>query len=290
MAKYSESNYINLTRDCAVKYAETPLANKANLHVHDAYEVTLILCDDVNVFANDEYYPVPFGTLLIFNTMDSHRIEYKGNDVYRRFVLQFKPEFLSKLDTLSHKLLRSFFLRNFERPNMLPLTEDELSDTLEFYNRMRKIQSKEFMKTERMTFALAEFLVFLNELYFTKNMNKFPTNYNEYGAIYKAILYIQDNYANTLTRKTLSTLTGINERTLCDHFKNVTGMTTNQYILTYRLSVAKNLLMSGIQTTAVSEKTGFDNYSNFSRTFKNHVGLSPKQYAMKFATQPKDSQ
>ena len=284
MAKYSESNYVNINRECNIKYAENPLPNKANLHVHDAYEVTLILCDNVNLFVNDETYPVPFGSLLIFNTMDSHRIEYKGNDVYRRYVLQFKPEFLSQLDTFSHKLLRSFFLRNFDRPNMLALTEDELSDTLEFYNRMRKIRDKASMKKERMTFALAEFLVFLNELYFAKNVSKFPTNYNEYGAIYKAILYIQDNYSGDLTRKTLSTVTGINERTLCDHFKNVTGMTTNQYILTYRLSVAKNLLMSGMQTTAVSEKTGFDNYSNFSRTFKNHVGLSPKQYAMQFSS------
>ena len=282
MAKYSESNYINLTRDCTVKYAENPLLSRANLHVHDAYEVTLILSDDVNVFANDESYPVPFGALLIFNTMDSHRIEYKGSDVYRRFVLHFKPEFLSKLNTLSHKLLRSFFLRNFEKPNMLSLTEDELSDTLEFYNRMRKIQGKEFMKTERMTFALAEFLVFLNELYFTKNESSLPTNYNDYAPIYKAILYVQENYSSELTRKTLSTLTGINERTLCEYFKDVTGMTTNQYILTYRLSVAKSLLLGGMPTAEVSEKTGFDNYSNFSRTFKNHVGLSPKQYAMRF--------
>lgn len=282
MAKYSESNYINLNRDCSVKYAENPLPSRANLHVHDAYEVTLILCDDVNVFVNDEYYPVPFGALMIFNTMDAHRIEYKGNGIYRRFVLQFKPEFLSKLDTMSHKLLRSFFLRNFDRPNFLPLSEDELDETVSFYTRMSKLQNKSFMKKERLTFALAEFLVFLNELYFSKNENKLPTNYNEYGAIYKAILYIQENYASDVSRKTLSTITGIPERTLCDHFKNVTGMTTNQYILTYRLSVAKSLLLNGMQTTAVSEKTGFDNYSNFSRTFKNHVGLSPKQYAMKF--------
>ena len=282
MAKYSESNYINISREFGIKYAENPLPNKANLHVHDAYEITLILSDDVNVFVNDEYYPVPFGALMIFNTMDSHRIEYKGDGIYRRFVLHFKPEFLSKLDTLSHKLLRSFFLRNFEKPNLLILTEDELSDTVEFYNRMRKIRDKEFMKKERMTFALAEFLVFVNEMYFTKNEKKLPINYNEYGAIYKAILYIQENYSGDLTRKTLSTITGINERTLCEHFKNVTGMTTNQYILSYRLSVAKSLLLNNIPTTTVSEKTGFDNYSNFSRTFKNHVGLSPKQYAMKF--------
>ena len=283
MARYSESNYVNLSRDCTIKYAENPLPNKANLHVHDAYEITLILSDDVTVFVNDESYPVPFGTLLIFNTMDSHRIKYTGNDVYRRFVLHFKPEFLSKLDTLSHKLLHAFFLRNLEKPNMLVLTEDEMSDTLEFYNRMRKIQSKEFMKKERMTFALAEFLVFLNELYFTKNEKSLPKNYNDYAPIYKAILYVQENYSSDVSRTTLSTLTGINERTLCEYFKNVTGMTTNQYILTYRISVAKSLLISGMQTTAVSEKTGFDNYSNFSRTFKNHVGVSPKQYAMKFA-------
>jgi AraC-like DNA-binding protein len=254
------------------------------LHVHDAYEITLILSDGVTVYANDESYTVPFGSLLIFNTMDSHRVEYNGNEIYRRFVLQFKPEFLSKQTTLSPKLLRVFFLRNFENPNLLPLTENELSEVLEFYNRLRKIQGKVFMKNERMTFALAEFLVYINELYFTKNDKKLPTNYNEYGAIYKAILYIQENYASDMTRKTLSTITGINERTLCDHFKNVTGMTTNQYILTYRLSVAKSLLLGGMPTAEVSEKTGFDNYSNFSRTFKTHVGLSPKKFAMRYAS------
>ena len=75
MPRYSDSNYVNLDKDCHIKYAEHPMSNKFTMHVHDAYELTLILCDDVNVFVNDEYYPVPFGTLMIFNTMDSHRIE-----------------------------------------------------------------------------------------------------------------------------------------------------------------------------------------------------------------------
>lgn len=282
MPRSYDSNYENLIGDFSFKYADTPVSEKFHVHVHDAYEVTLILSDDVELFINGSSYPVPRGSLLLFNTMDTHMIRYKGKTSYKRYVVWFKPEFLNELDTLSHKLLRSFFLRSFDKPNLLCLTEDELSETVDFYNRLDKLQSRE--KKDRLILALAEFLVYVNELYVSKNENRLPINYNEYGAIYKAILYIQENYASDLTRKTLSTLTGINERTLCDHFRSVTGMTTNQYILTYRLSVAKNLLMHGMQATAVAEKTGFDNYCNFSRTFKNHVGISPKQYAMSFSS------
>ena len=106
-----------------------------------------------------------------------------------------------------------------------------MTEVTAFFTHMSVVQTKEFMKKERLTFALAEFLVYLNELYFTKNESRLPQNYNDYAPIYKAILYVQENYSSELSRKTLSTLTGINERTLCEYFKNVTGMTTNQYIL-----------------------------------------------------------
>ena len=283
MPRYSDSDYVNLSKDFLINYSETPITNKFNLHVHDAYEITLILSDDVEVFANDVSYPVPRGSLLLFNTMDSHKIKYRGSDTYRRFVILFKPDFISELDTLTPKLLRCFFLRNFEKSNLLCLSEDQLSETLGYYKRLEQLSGTEFMKKERLMLALSEFLIFVNDIYFTKNMHNLPTHYDDYGAVYKAILHIQENFSKDISRKTLATLTGTSERTLCEFFKNVTGLTTNQYILTYRLSAAKNLLLKGMQTTAVAEKTGFDNYSNFSRTFKKHVGVSPKQYAMHFS-------
>ena len=167
---------------------------------------------------------------------------------------------------------------------MLCLSDEQLSETVNYYNHLRQLKfSKAFMANERFKLALAQFLIFINDLYFTKNSSNIPVHHDDYVCVYKSILYIQESFANDISRKTLSALTGVNERTLCNYFKNVTGLTTNQYILNFRLSAAKNLLLKGIQTAAVSEQTGFDNYSNFSRTFKKHVGLSPKQYAMQFS-------
>ena len=282
--KYSKSTHEIYSGECSVKYSDTPQSPKFNMHVHDAYEITLILSDDVEVFINDTSYPVPNGSILLFNTMDAHRIKYTGSTSYRRFVLWFKQDFLSEFNTLSYKLLRCFFLRNFERSNLLCLSDERLQEVLVYYNRLRQIKTnKSFMQNERLKLTLAEFLIFLNDLYLTQNVDNLPAYNSDYIAVYKAILYIQENYAKDISRKTLSALTGINERALCEYFKSVTGMTTNQYILTFRLSAAKNLLIKGLPATAVSEKTGFDNYSNFSRTFKKHVGLSPKQYAMQFS-------
>ena len=284
MPKPFESNYANLVGDCSIKYSDTPRSNNFHIHIHDAYEVTLILSDDVELFVNGILYSVPYGSLLLFNTMDSHRIKYNGNKSYRRFVLWFKLDFLSELDSMSNKLLRCFFLRNFDKANLLCLSEEQTESALAFYNRLSKVsRSNGFMKDERLKLSLAEFLIFVNDLYLSQNIRNPHDDHNNYVAVYQSILYIQENFAQDISRRTLSTLTGISERTLCDNFKSITGMTTNQYILNFRLSAAKKLLLKGIQAAAVAEETGFDNYSNFSRTFKKHVGLSPKQYAMRFS-------
>lgn len=281
--KYSHNNFEDLVGDCSIKYADTTFAEKFRMHVHDAYEVTLILSEDVELVINDTSYPVPKGSLLLFNTMDAHQIKYNGISSYRRYVVWFKNDFLNEFDTLSHQLLRCFFLRNFEKANLLTLKDVQLEKALELYGKLKDISDGElFMKSERFKLTLAELLIYVNEWYLSKNVDNIPVRNDDYAAVYKAILYIQENFSKNISRKTLSTLTGLTQRTLCDYFKNVTGMTTNQYVLTFRLSVAKSLLLKNIPTAEVAEKTGFDNYSNFSRTFKNHVGLSPKQYAVKF--------
>ena len=279
---YSDDKYVSYSGNFSVKYSDTPNSKMFNLHIHDAYEITLILSDDVEVLVNDVSYPVPYGSLLLFNTMDAHMIRYKGNKSYRRFVLWFKQEFLAELDSLSYKLLRCFFLRNFDKANMLSLTPEQLKQTREIYNKLKHLKKNDFMTNERLKLAVGEFLILVNEFYFKQNVNNLPDQHNDYTSVYKAILHIQENFSEGVTRKTLSTLTGVNERTLCEYFKNVTGLTTNQYILTFRISASKNLLLKGIPSAEVAEKMGFDDYSNFSRTFKKHVGLSPKQYAMRF--------
>ena len=59
------------------------------------------------------------------------------------------------------------------------------------------------------------------------------------------------------------------------------GTTPSQYIIICRIPGAKELLADGYTVEYTCGKAGFNNLSHFSRTFKNKVGMSPKQYQQK---------
>ena len=58
-----------------------------------------------------------------------------------------------------------------------------------------------------------------------------------------------------------------------------TKKTLHDYLIDYRLHVAKNYLRTTTLTiTSIAEKTGFASYTYFIKLFREHTGLSPLQY------------
>jgi AraC-like DNA-binding protein len=58
-----------------------------------------------------------------------------------------------------------------------------------------------------------------------------------------------------------------------------TGTTINKYITARRISIAKSLLSNGANINDVYIDCGFNDYSNFLKSFKKAVGVSPKKYS-----------
>lgn len=70
-------------------------------------------------------------------------------------------------------------------------------------------------------------------------------------------------------------------------FKEVTGVSPNQYHLDLRLDKAKELLMStDLTVNEVAFKTGFSSIFYFSRLFKKKNGLAPKEYRSRITSMP----
>ncbi|MBR0038185.1 MAG: DNA-binding response regulator [Bacteroidales bacterium] len=62
-------------------------------------------------------------------------------------------------------------------------------------------------------------------------------------------------------------------------FKQITGMTPNDYIREQRMSVAAELLKDPRLTVAeVAYKVGFEDQYYFSKAFKQHFGMPPTKY------------
>lgn len=62
-------------------------------------------------------------------------------------------------------------------------------------------------------------------------------------------------------------------------FKKETGSSLGSYIIERRMEKAKALLAEGKLTVSeVAFAVGYDNFTYFSRLFKNKVGVMPKEY------------
>lgn len=68
---------------------------------------------------------------------------------------------------------------------------------------------------------------------------------------------------------------------LSDVIKRITGDTANHHIKQYVIQLAKNRLVSGMNSSEVAYSLGFDYPQHFSRTFKRITGETPSAYCAK---------
>jgi YesN/AraC family two-component response regulator len=93
------------------------------------------------------------------------------------------------------------------------------------------------------------------------------------------ISYIKEHYSEKLTAKELSVRFGYHPNHINRLVKLNTGMGFKDFLVHYRLEVAKDMLASSAQSiTSVSEGCGFATPSYFSEMFMKHEGMTPREY------------
>ena len=92
------------------------------------------------------------------------------------------------------------------------------------------------------------------------------------------IAYINQNAAQALSLDHLEEVFGLSKYALLHEFKDYTGMSIYQYILTRRIILAQQLLRQGVKPRQACEQCGFSDYTSFYRAFRARTGKSPAQY------------
>ncbi len=93
------------------------------------------------------------------------------------------------------------------------------------------------------------------------------------------ILHLETHYAEEITLHQLSEAFRISVPYLCSTFKAFTGSSPVDYLIKYRILMAKAMLDSTDKPViAVSEDCGFGSLSNFNHLFKALTGFSPTEY------------
>ena len=93
--------------------------------------------------------------------------------------------------------------------------------------------------------------------------------------------YIDGNYTQKITLKTLSEQFFVSRFYIEKNFKKYFGIPAIKYCNRVKFENACRMLSTGKRVSDISEKLGFDNIFSFSRFFKNISGISPSEYRKK---------
>ncbi|OPZ93056.1 MAG: HTH-type transcriptional regulator YesS [Firmicutes bacterium ADurb.Bin419] len=97
--------------------------------------------------------------------------------------------------------------------------------------------------------------------------------------IRRILNYLETNYSNDISLKTLAIELNTNANYLGQLFKEETGEYFSDYLNMIRINKAKELLRNTDKNTKdISNDVGYKDVNYFYRTFKKFIGVPPSEY------------
>lgn len=269
-----------LENELDLKFKDNNMACFPGFHFHDHFELYYCIGGAKQYLIDGAIYSMAPGDLFIINNFEIHKPLRDPEGDYRRVVVLFSPDKIKEISTKYSVLLLSCFLsRKGGTHNKIKLSSSQQVFFMDLANKIHNLNLDVFGSQALMESYFIELLVHVNR-WFRENFSTEEKD-ESYGfnTTVKAIIdYTNDNFTNDITLESLEEEFHLNKHYMCQLFKNTTGTTIHQYIVSRRLSRAKILLLQGHNVTVTSDLCGFQTYTNFIRTFKKYFGVSPKQF------------
>ena len=108
---------------------------------------------------------------------------------------------------------------------------------------------------------------------------RLPKKSKDYEGIVHVIQHIDDNFSRTIKLAELSRLANMSATKLKNLFRQFTGCTITEYILSKKTDYASHLLAdSDLSIEELAKKVGFDTVAGFSTSFRKQTGMPPSEY------------
>jgi AraC-like DNA-binding protein/mannose-6-phosphate isomerase-like protein (cupin superfamily) len=266
--------YEPITEEIVCQYKKTSDNPTFTYHRHDGYEIYLFLKGNILFYQEDHCYVLSAGDLILLAPSRLHRVVSDTDSDYERIVISIAPAFLDALSTENTDLKACFVAKEaMSRP--ITLNEEQISRFKTYSEELaHALLRQEYGWDIRARICASELLLLVNEC--QKNISSAP---NVMPDIVKYVMrYIQENLTTQISLENLAKSHYMSRTQVSRIFKKHTGLTLRNYILDQRIQRAKQLLMTDKNVSEACYDSGFADYSNFIRSFKKGVGMSPGQY------------
>ena len=265
-------------------YKEEPIDSKIRfLHCHDGYEVLMMKRGNVGMQIEDRMITLQPGDIVLIPPYVFHFACQQSSDTYCRVVLNMKETVIQSLiarDESYRHITDVFYQTPDYHIHVNGSTLRQLIDLACALEAASGSKADAYGANILSKSLLSIILVILNRQTASSVAPILPQTQapSMPKVVTDVIHYVDQNLAGDLSVSGIAESVHLNSVYLTRRFRQYSGLSLQQYIIEKRLAEAKRMLRNGQSPTDVCYACGFNNYSNFSRTFTNHVKISPRQY------------
>ena len=264
---------------CECKDINTGFDARDVLHNHDGYELLLLLNGKLDMYSEGDGKALDRGDLVCVKNHCFHHVRLNSPGVYDRVIINFKESTLERLGSEKSDLGRCFSQTPAGKLNYLHLGEEQVRQFLKYARELQAaLKDAEFGADVLADALLTQILVLVNRCVSEESKPEHA------GVMPKLVsetfAYIDEHLTEDLSLAVLEQQLQYNGIYISRCFKKVMGITLQQYIIAKRCSLAQQYLTQGYSPCDACFMAGFNNYSSFSRTFLQQIGVSPKKYQL----------
>lgn len=251
-----------------------------DIAVYDKYKISILLSDGLNAVVGDKGISSDKNSVLFFRPDELHfgRVSRAGVHSYLDFLIpcSFFEKFYKGSEIVQFITDKSENRVNyivFDMPHQKIIFETA-RDTIEILKSNDK-------NSDMKIFSLMLRIILLCSDFYEKQKHN-PIDFQMPDIVTGTMMYISENYKDKLSLEKLASRANCSVTYLSRIFKQYVGITIYNYIIATRIGNAQIMLKKNASVTETCFASGFDDCSNFIRTFKKITGKTPLQFQKNF--------
>lgn len=245
-------------------------------HFEHTYQLIFVVAGRILYRVGDKCYEVSKGGVIVLNTLEDHSLEVLEYP-YERYIIQINPAFFQS--AVKYPEIISIFIKHpADFSHLLTITQpiwNKLYDIILEMEREYKDKRKYWELCVGANLANM-FVILCRECADVLSTMKMGSGVE---IAYKVLYYLEHHFTEDISVDGVAAELFLNKHYIAHVFKDETGFSIMEYVISLRMNKAKSLLTETDQSvTDIATECGYSDFTYFSRIFKKNTGLSPSNF------------
>lgn len=257
-------------------------ANKAKSHYHNYYELFYFIGDNMTYFIDNRPIKLVKHDIVLIPPNTYHRSTYSDDSNQERVVISFSEQLFNFVEDESlHQNMKLLFKRNFVHIVDADIKSRVYSTILNIGSAYQSNSNAGIIRAKLLLCELVLYITDIVEALPNENSRELLTAIEK--NVYKVVNYINAQYMNKISLDNIAKRFFISKYYLCRVFKDIIGMSVNEFINAKRITEAATYLQNTDKSIShIATSVGLYSQAFFIKLFKKQYGVTPSEYRRRY--------